>query len=134
MGGAAPFQLNGSKHLESRAGSGRGVHRPRCRGALCTPGEAGAVDKAPIGKVHFAPGGMSMVERDAFGPGGGMAPGQTGGEDGVSADGLAAAGDGGGDEDAAHAPLTRMMATPWRAWKIPSAAATAAWRTCTSCV
>ena len=35
-----------------------------------------------------------MVERDALGPGsGGMAPGQTDGEDGESADGLAAAGD-----------------------------------------
>ncbi len=63
-----------------------------------------------------------MVERDAFGPGsGGTAPGQTDGEDGGSADGLAAAGDGragagggvmagdgrgadGGDESAAHAP------------------------------
>ena len=54
-----------------------------------------------------------MVERDAFGPGsGGTAPGQADGEDGDSADGLAAAGDGldgaagdpGGDESAAHAP------------------------------
>ena len=63
-----------------------------------------------------------MVERDAFGPGsGGTAPGQADGEDGGSADGLAAegdglagadgnlmAGDGGGadgeDESVAHAP------------------------------
>ena len=63
-----------------------------------------------------------MVERDAFGPGsGGTAPGQADGEDGDSADGFAAAGDGldagggsmttgdaagdpGGDESAAHAP------------------------------
>ena len=56
MGGAAPLQLNDSKHLESRAGSGGGVHRPCCKGALCTPGESGPADKAPIGKVHFAPG------------------------------------------------------------------------------
>ena len=63
-----------------------------------------------------------MVERDAFGPGsGGTAPGQADGEDGDSADGLAAAGDGlagaggslmprdmagdaDGDEDVAPAP------------------------------
>ena len=62
-----------------------------------------------------------MVERDAFGPGsGGTAPGQADGEDGDSADGLAAgdgldvgggsmttgdaAGDPGGDESAAHDP------------------------------
>ena len=63
-----------------------------------------------------------MVERDALGPGsGGTAPGQKDGEDGGSADGLAAVGDGldgadesvmagdlagdaGGDEGAAHAP------------------------------
>ena len=63
-----------------------------------------------------------MVERDALGPGsGGTAPGQAGGENGDSADGLAAAGDlldgagggmtagdaagdPGGDESAAHDP------------------------------
>ena len=34
-----------------------------------------------------------MVERDAFGPGsGGISPGQAGGEDGESADGLVAVG------------------------------------------
>ena len=56
MGGAAPFQLNLSKHLESRAGSGGGVQQPCGRGAVCTPGESGRADKSPIGKVHFAPG------------------------------------------------------------------------------
>ena len=63
MGGAAPFQRGVCEHLESRAGSGRGVHRPRLRGAVCSPAESGQGCKAPIGKVHFgvgedwAPGG-----------------------------------------------------------------------------
>ena len=63
MGRPGPFQPHSCKHLESMAGSGRGVHRPYWEGAFCTPGESGRGCKAPIGKVHFVPQGCAEVGR-----------------------------------------------------------------------
>ena len=67
MGRPSPFQVNCSKHFQSRAGSGRGVHRPYWKGTLLHPGKSGRGCNGPVGKVHFAPLGMRRGRR--AGPG-----------------------------------------------------------------
>ena len=78
MGAFRAFQTHFCKHLDSRAGSGRGVHRPYWKGAVGASAETGRGCRAPIGKLQYAPSGMrrglEYVAR--AGPGCGIGPGE----------------------------------------------------------
>ena len=78
MGVIRPFQPHSWKHFLSRAGSGRGVHRPYWKGAICATVESGRGCNGPVGKVHFAPPRRSRGRRAGSGPGRvGVGPGQS---------------------------------------------------------
>ena len=85
MGAIRPFQPHSGKHFLSRAGSGRGVHRPYWIGTTLYPWAMGTGMQGPYWKSTFCTPRDEQGRRAGGGPAGvGVSPGQapSGGLDG----------------------------------------------------
>ena len=77
MGVIRPFQPDWSKHLWSRAGSGRGVHRAYWKGAMLYPWAIGTGMQGPYWKGAFCTPGHEQDSGAGSGPSqGSVGPGQ----------------------------------------------------------
>ena len=63
IGEIRPFQPHFCKHLDSRAGSGRGVHRPYWKGAVGAPAESGRGVQGPYLKTTICAPGDAQASR-----------------------------------------------------------------------